>query len=90
MNKIGIKETMEMVEFADYVVDKLSQALDEDGKIDIKDVMSMVLDAPDKTFSSIWGSWEIADELADLDESETLELIMKVFPVIKKIVAIFD
>lgn len=89
MATYGIEQTLDIIKFVDYIAGKMAEAMEDDGKIDTKEVVAALINDPDVAFSTIWGSWDIPAELSDLDTDEAMKLVSEVLPVIKKIVNLF-
>ena len=86
--KLGIKESLEMVRFAEQVIEELAKHKMDDGKITVEEIVQTLSTTASSGVKAIWGSWQIGKELADLTEEERKTLLDETFPVILKLVGV--
>lgn len=88
--KIGIKDTMEVLEAIDLVVE-LGKDVFEDGKINLNDAPAILKLANEykKLEEAVKGFKNIYEvEVKDLDIVELQEIVLKVYAIIKKVLEI--
>lgn len=86
MEKVGIKETMEVLEGV-KALGVHGKAILADGKVSVADLpvlMGLVADAQ-KIVDAVQGIEGVMAEAKDLDEAEALAIVSKVFEVVKAI-----
>lgn len=71
--KLGIKETKEVVGFALDLGSRIKDALD-DGRIDLGEALAIGFSIPGPLAKAIGGIAQVPAEIADLDDSEIVEL----------------
>jgi len=87
--KTGIEESMDVIKFADALLDELGKHKADDGKIDTTEVFQTVGATMDEAVRAVVGSWKIGDELKDLDEDERKQLLDTSWPVVMKLIGLF-
>lgn len=85
----GIEEIKDVIELVDFFADGLADAMKDDGKVDLEEVMDLVKNNPQVVLDAVWGAWNIPDEVMDLDPTEAQEVAVKSLAVIKKIADLF-
>lgn len=89
MNRYGIEEVKDILNLADHLIDEMADALEDDGKIDGKEMIQAIIGEPSVVFKAIWGSWDVPGEIEDLNPNETKEILEKALPIIKKLADLF-
>jgi hypothetical protein len=82
--KVGITETMELVNFLTTYMDQL-KVYKEDGKLDVAECLAAVAEKHSEAVAAVMGSWNIRAELKDVDQEEKDKLLAASLGVITKI-----
>ena len=88
-DKHGIEETMDLVAFAEKVVESLIAHKADDGKIDGGEIASTLVTSTPAAIAAMVGAGKIDDELKDLSDEEKDKLIAAAMPVLLKMVGMF-
>ena len=89
VDKYGIMESMEIVTYADSVLNKLVEAKADDNKIDGGEVAAALAATAPEAVKAIWGSWDAPKELGELSDEEKQRLLDASFPVVLKLFGLF-
>ena len=89
MGKYGIKETMDYIEYADAVVDKIVEAKQDDGKINTSEIIGAIMSTTPEAIKAMIGSDDVDNEMADLDPAEKEKLLNASMAALKKLVRAF-
>lgn len=87
--KIGIEESMDIIKYADALLDELAKHKADDGKIDTQEVFQTLSATAPEAVNAVVGSWSVPKELADLDAAESSKLLEASFPLVLKLVGMF-
>ena len=87
--KKGIDETMDVVKFADAVVNDIEEHIGDDGKIDTLELTETVIGNIPEAVRAWVGKDKISDELKDLDKDEAIIIATESAKVIQKLVKLF-
>ena len=88
-NKYTIDETLEVITYADVILEKLIAAKANDGKIDGGEIAASLAASAPEGVKALWGSWSVPKELGDLTPEETKTLLEASFPVVAKLFGLF-
>lgn len=88
-NKFGIKESLDVVAFADVLVKKLHEKKADDGKIDGTEIGTALATSAPEAIKAIWGAGSVSKELGELSEEEKNQLLDKAMPVLLNLVHLF-
>lgn len=83
--KRDIKETMEVFDYANKMLDSLKEKKADDGKIDTAEIAMAFAGNLPSGIRAYMGSGDIDDELKDLDDKEMMKLAMEGSKLAKKI-----
>ena len=75
--KLGIKETKEVLDFVESVLSDLKQHKSDDGKISMSEWMQTAMSNTPSAVKAFMGVDKVDDELKDLDEAEIKELALR-------------
>lgn len=89
MSKIGIKETLEVIDCADSIVSDLLKHKSDDGKISVMEIGQTAVANIPETLTAIIGSNQIPSELMDIDKDEAILISKKAVNVFNKLIKIF-
>jgi hypothetical protein len=87
--KLTIKETLDMYDYADAVIQKLTEHKGDDGKIDGGEVTSTLASTLPQAVKAIVGSGEVKAEMGDLDEEELLIIATRGAALAQALVSLF-
>ena len=84
-----LHETMDVVKFADAVVNDIEEHIGDDGKIDTFELTEIVIGNIPEAVRAWVGKDKISDELKDLDKDEAVIIATESAKVIQKLVKLF-
>jgi len=86
---MDIKESMDVVKYAQELTRKLKEEKLDDGKLDTSEVVKSVTSTLPAGVKAMIGSGKIKDELDDLDDEERDQLLKATMEVVDNVVAMF-
>lgn len=85
---MDVKNTAEILDLAVKVIDGLAKAKAVDGKIDLKDLITLSVDNFSETMLAMQGVTDVRLELSELDMEETKLLLGKIVKIVEAIVGL--
>ena len=87
--KVGIKETLEALDFLGDFVAEIAKHKKDDGKIDFGEWIKTAAEVAPEGVKAFLGAGEIQAEVKDLDEKEIGQIAEKAVGIAKKIGEVF-
>jgi spore cortex formation protein SpoVR/YcgB (stage V sporulation) len=88
VEKIGTKETEEIIDFAQGLINSLAEKKADDGKISAVEALSALTENAASGAQAVWESWEATKEIKDLDKEESKRLLDKSLGVVMALVGL--
>jgi len=88
-NKLDISEAMDVIGYAQTVVQHLADARADDGQISKSEIFMTFIQTAPAAVQAIVGADKIDDELKDLTEDEKTKLLLASFQVVKTLSGIW-
>ena len=89
VQKMGISESLDVINYADALVKGLAANRNAAGQIDTADVVKTVIQTSPDAIKAVVGSWDIPKEVGDLDETEKKQLLDAAMALVFSVVGLF-